>query len=109
MSRSEGLSVRASPHFRGAMNQADIFRLVLPQNGLSFHRVKSRIRDGSPAGFVGILADPLLIRNHILRLEILANVINGGRWIEKVKHVTNVGARCKDGLVQDELLENGNS
>ncbi len=60
MSRSEGLSVRASPRFRGVMNQADIFRLVLPQNGLSFLKVKSRIRDGSPAGFVGILADPLL-------------------------------------------------
>jgi hypothetical protein len=52
--------VRASPRFRGTMKQADIFRLVIRQNGLSFHIVKSRIRDGSPAGFVGILTDPLL-------------------------------------------------
>ena len=61
MTRSEGLSVRASPRLREAMDQADIFRLVLPQNGLSSHILKSRIRDGSPAGFVGILTDPLLI------------------------------------------------
>ena len=42
--------MRASPRPREAMDQADIFRLVLPQNGLSSHILKSRIRDGSPAG-----------------------------------------------------------
>ena len=50
MTRSEGLSVHASPRPREAMDQADIFRLVLPQNGLSSNIFKSRIRDGSPAG-----------------------------------------------------------
>ena len=55
--------MHASPRPREAMDQADIFRLVIPQNGLSSHMLKSRIRDGSPAGFVRILKDPLL-REH---------------------------------------------
>jgi hypothetical protein len=42
--------VRASPRLREAMDQADIFRLVLSQNSLSSDIVKSRICDGSPAG-----------------------------------------------------------
>ena len=61
--------MRASPRLREAMDQADIFRLVLPQNGLSSHILKSRISDRSPAGFVGILTDPLL-RQHSAKMKV---------------------------------------
>jgi hypothetical protein len=42
--------VLASLSLREAMNQADIFRFILLQNGPSSHILQSRICDGSLAG-----------------------------------------------------------
>jgi len=42
--------VLSSLSLREAMNQADIFRFILLQNGLSSHILQSRICDGFPAG-----------------------------------------------------------